>query len=144
CCGTTARTPAARPSPCSWQRATPSAAISCADGWAARRRLPPCLAPNRSPAWSTSRWRDPRAPSCPMPMIPRHRRTVAEQHPPTHHPEHPNTAHEHEHGLYEPAEFLDAPASEAIPEREVNLARRFLNVRTIGSIVFGVALLVLL
>jgi len=79
-----------------------------------------------------------------MPMIPRHRRTVAEQHPPTHHPEHPNTAHEHEHALYEPAEFLDAPASEAIPEREVNLARRFLNVRTIGSIVFGVALLVLL
>ena len=48
--------------------------------------------------------------------------------------------HEHGHSIYEPGEFLDAPASEPIPEREVSLARRFLNVRTIGSIVFGVAL----
>jgi glycosyltransferase 2 family protein len=61
-----------------------------------------------------------------------------------HHQEHPTAPHEHGHSLYEPGEFLDAPASEPIPEREVSLARRFLNVRTIGSIVFGVALLVLL
>ena len=61
-----------------------------------------------------------------------------------HHPEHPTSPHEHGHSIYEPGEFLDAPASEPIPEREVSLARRFLNVRTIGSIVFGVALLVLL
>jgi uncharacterized protein (TIRG00374 family) len=61
-----------------------------------------------------------------------------------HHVEHPRSPHEHGHSLYEPGEFLDAPASEPIPDREVSLARRFLNVRTIGSIVFGVALLVLL
>lgn len=61
-----------------------------------------------------------------------------------HHPEHPTSPHEHGHSLYEPGEFLDAPASEPIPEREVSLARRFLNVRTIGSIVFGLALLLLL
>src|SRR5207302_1996536 len=58
--------------------------------------------------------------------------------------EHPTSPHEHGHSFYEPGEFLDAPASEPIPEREVSLARRFLNFRTIGSIVFGVALLVLL
>jgi uncharacterized protein (TIRG00374 family) len=63
---------------------------------------------------------------------------------PMHHAEHPTSPHEHGHSIYEPGEFLDAPASEPIPEREVSLARRFLNVRTIGSIVFGVALLVLL
>ena len=63
---------------------------------------------------------------------------------PMHHPEHPTSPHEHAHSFYEPGEFLDAPASEPIPEREVSLARRFLNVRTIGSIIFGVALLVLL
>ncbi|MEX0625217.1 MAG: lysylphosphatidylglycerol synthase transmembrane domain-containing protein, partial [Chloroflexota bacterium] len=51
---------------------------------------------------------------------------------------------EHGHSLYEPGEFLGAPPEEAIPEREVSLARRFLNLRTIGSIVFGVAMLVLL
>jgi uncharacterized protein (TIRG00374 family) len=61
-----------------------------------------------------------------------------------HHPQHPTSPHEHGHSIYEPGEFLDAPASEPIPEREVSLARRFLNFRTIGSIVFGVALLVLL
>jgi uncharacterized protein (TIRG00374 family) len=58
--------------------------------------------------------------------------------------EHPGPAHEHRHSLYEPGEFLDAPPSEAIPEQEVSLARRFLNVRTIGSIVFAVAMLALL
>ena len=61
-----------------------------------------------------------------------------------HHQEHPTSPHEHGHSFYEPGEFLDAPASEPIPEREVSLARRFLNIRTIGSIVFGVAMLVLL
>jgi uncharacterized protein (TIRG00374 family) len=57
---------------------------------------------------------------------------------------HPSGSHEHGHSVYEPGEFLGAPPEEAIPEREVSLARRFLNLRTIGSIVFGVAMLVLL
>lgn len=60
---------------------------------------------------------------------------------PTHHPTGP---HEHGHSVYEPGEFLDAPPEEAIPEREVSLARRLLNVRTIGSIVFGLVLVFLL
>ena len=60
------------------------------------------------------------------------------------HHEHPTTPHEHGGSFYEPGEFLDAPASEAIPEPEVSLRRRFLNPRTIGSIVFGVVILVLL
>ena len=57
---------------------------------------------------------------------------------------HPLGPHEHGHSVYEPGEFLDAPAEELIPEREVSLARRFLNLRTIGSIIFGIAILVLL
>jgi glycosyltransferase 2 family protein len=57
---------------------------------------------------------------------------------------HPTGPHEHGHSVYEPAEFLDAPAEESIPDREVSLGRRFANVRTIGSIVFGVAILFLL
>lgn len=57
---------------------------------------------------------------------------------------HPTGEHEHGHSVYEPGEFLDAPSEESIPEREVSLARRFLNLRTIGSIVFGVAILALL
>jgi uncharacterized protein (TIRG00374 family) len=60
------------------------------------------------------------------------------------HPEHASAPHAHGHSIYEPGEFLDAPATETIPEREVSLESRFLNVRTIGSIVFGVALMVLL
>jgi uncharacterized protein (TIRG00374 family) len=59
-------------------------------------------------------------------------------------PPHPTQPHEHGHSIYEPGEFLDAAPSEQIPEREVSLARRFLNLRTIGSIVFGVAMLFLL
>lgn len=47
---------------------------------------------------------------------------------------------EHGHSVYEPAEFLGAPPEEQIPEREVSLARRLLNVRTIGSILFGLVL----
>ncbi|MEO6059226.1 MAG: lysylphosphatidylglycerol synthase transmembrane domain-containing protein [Candidatus Limnocylindria bacterium] len=39
---------------------------------------------------------------------------------------------------------MQEPMKETISEREVSLARRFLNVRTIGSIVFGVAILFLL
>ncbi len=53
-------------------------------------------------------------------------------------------AHSHEGGaLYEASEFLDAPADEPIPEREVSLARRVLNWRTIGSVIFAIVLLVL-
>jgi uncharacterized protein (TIRG00374 family) len=71
-------------------------------------------------------------------QLPHHR-------PEDRHPsEHPTGSHEHGHSVYEPGEFLDAPPEEAIPEREVSLARRFLNVRTIGSIVFGILILVLL
>ncbi|MEP7040596.1 MAG: lysylphosphatidylglycerol synthase transmembrane domain-containing protein [Chloroflexota bacterium] len=57
---------------------------------------------------------------------------------------HPSGAHEHGHSVYEPAEFLDAPPDEAIPEREVSLGRRLLNLRTIGSIAFGLVLVFLL
>jgi hypothetical protein len=46
--------------------------------------------------------------------------------------------------VYEATEFLGSPAGEAIPESEVSLTRRFLNVRTIGSLVFAVLLLFLL
>ncbi len=49
----------------------------------------------------------------------------------------------HGHSVYEPSEFLGAAASEAIPESEVSLAQRFLNVRTIGSLIFALVLLVL-
>ena len=51
---------------------------------------------------------------------------------------------EHGHSIYEPVEFLDAPAEEVIPEREVSLARRLLNVRTLGSIAFALVLVFLL
>ena len=54
------------------------------------------------------------------------------------HPPHPAGPHEHGHSVYEPGEFLGAAPEETIPEREVNLGRRFLNVRTIGSINVGV------
>lgn len=47
------------------------------------------------------------------------------------------------HSVYEPSEFLGAAPEEHIPESEVSLARRFLNVRTIGSLVFAVLLLFL-
>jgi uncharacterized protein (TIRG00374 family) len=43
------------------------------------------------------------------------------------------------------AEFLNPPTDEQpVAEREVSLARRLLNVRTIGSLVFAIALVVLL
>lgn len=46
--------------------------------------------------------------------------------------------------IYEPEEFLEADPDARIPEAEVSLAKRFLNVRTIASIVFAIVLLVLL
>jgi uncharacterized protein (TIRG00374 family) len=57
--------------------------------------------------------------------------------------QHPPGPHEHGHSVYEAREFLDAPAEEPIPEREVSLASRLLNWKTIASIVFAVVLLVL-
>ncbi len=59
-------------------------------------------------------------------------------------PREPHHEEPHGHSIYEAGEFLDAPPTEQIPEEEVSLGRRFLNVRTIGSIVFGVAILVFL
>lgn len=67
----------------------------------------------------------------------------SDSHPPNPHP-HPIGPHEHGHSVYEPGEFLDAPPEEAIPEQEVSLARRLFNLRTIGSIVFGLVLVFLL
>jgi hypothetical protein len=64
-------------------------------------------------------------------------------HDPGHDPEHPTGPHEHGHSVYEAGEFLDAPPGELIPEREVSLGRRFLNWRTLASIAFAIALLVL-
>jgi glycosyltransferase 2 family protein len=60
-------------------------------------------------------------------------------------PRHPAAgSHSHEgHAIYEATEFLDAPADEPIPEREVSLARRVLNWRTIASVIFAIVLLVL-
>ncbi|PZR62487.1 MAG: hypothetical protein DLM71_06665 [Chloroflexi bacterium] len=63
---------------------------------------------------------------------------------PTTNSPHPTGEHPHRHSIYEPEEFLDAPVSETIPERQVSLARRVLNLRTIGSIVFGIVLIYLL
>jgi uncharacterized protein (TIRG00374 family) len=58
--------------------------------------------------------------------------------------DHPAGPHEHGHSLYEAGEFLDASPEEAIPEQEVSLARRLLNLRTLGSIAFGLLLVFLL
>jgi glycosyltransferase 2 family protein len=61
------------------------------------------------------------------------------------HPQpHPTGPHEHGHSVYEPGEFLDAPPGEVIAESEVSLTRRLLNLRTIGSIIFGLVLVFLL
>lgn len=51
--------------------------------------------------------------------------------------------HVHEDRLYEAAEYLDASPDEQIPEREVSLARRVLNPKTIASVIFAVVLLAL-
>lgn len=58
--------------------------------------------------------------------------------------EHPPTPHTHGPSLYEPGEFLGAPPEETIDEREISLGRRLINLRTIGSIVFGLLLIFLL
>ena len=55
----------------------------------------------------------------------------------------PEADRPHGHSVYEPTDFLGTPASETIPESEVSLAQRFLNVRTIGSLVFALILLFL-
>ena len=49
----------------------------------------------------------------------------------------------HGHSVYEPSEFLGAEPTEVIPESEVSLAQRFLNVRTIGSLLFALLILFL-
>ena len=49
----------------------------------------------------------------------------------------------HEDAIYEAATYLDAPLDEPIPEREVSLTRRVLNWKTIGSVIFAIALLAL-
>jgi uncharacterized protein (TIRG00374 family) len=59
-------------------------------------------------------------------------------------PRHPHRPHQHHGGLYEPGEYVDAPPEEVVPVREVSLGRRLLNLRTIGSLVFAIVLLVLL
>jgi uncharacterized protein (TIRG00374 family) len=69
---------------------------------------------------------------------------TADSDPPQTHPEHPTGPHEHGHSYYEPGEFLDAPAEEAIEDAEVSLQRRLFNWRTIGSIVFALVLVFLL
>jgi uncharacterized protein (TIRG00374 family) len=51
--------------------------------------------------------------------------------------------HSHEGAVYEAGEYLDAPPDEPIPEREVSLARRVLNWKTIGSAIFAILLLAL-
>ena len=48
------------------------------------------------------------------------------------------------HRLYEATEYFEAPPDQPIPESEVSLTRRVLNLRTLGSIVFAAAMLFLL
>lgn len=62
----------------------------------------------------------------------------------THGQTHPAGPHKHGHSLYEPGEFLDAPPEEEIESREVSLRHRLLDVRTIGSLIFGLLLAFLL
>jgi hypothetical protein len=56
----------------------------------------------------------------------------------------PGAERPHRHSVYEATEFLGTPDSEPIPESEVSLAQRFLNARTIGSLLFALVLLFLL
>jgi uncharacterized protein (TIRG00374 family) len=49
-------------------------------------------------------------------------------------------ADERGHSIYEAGEFLDAPPDAVIPEQEVSLRARLLNLRTIGSIIFAALL----
>lgn len=50
---------------------------------------------------------------------------------------------QHDGSLYEPVEYLGAAPDEQIPEREVSLARRIGNPKTIASLVFAAVLLAL-
>jgi hypothetical protein len=61
-----------------------------------------------------------------------------------HQPEHPSGPHQHGHSVYEAGEFLDAPLDEPVPEREVSLRDRLLNLRTIGSFAFALLLVLFL
>ena len=61
-----------------------------------------------------------------------------------HSSEHPQGPHEHGHSVYEPCEFLDAPAEEVISDSEVALSRRFLNWRTLGALAFVLVMVFLL
>jgi len=61
-----------------------------------------------------------------------------------HSSEHPKGPHEHGHSVYEPGEFLDAPAEEVISDLEVALSRRFLNWRTLGALAFVLVMVFLL
>ena len=61
-----------------------------------------------------------------------------------HSSEHPQGPHEHGHSVYEPGEFLDAPAEEVISDSEVALSRRFLNWRTLGALAFVLVMVFLL
>ena len=59
-------------------------------------------------------------------------------------PRHPTSdQHDHQGALYEAVEYLDAPPDEPIPEREVSLARRILNWKTIASVIFAFVVLFL-
>ena len=59
-------------------------------------------------------------------------------------PRHPTSdEHDHEGAFYEAAEYLGAPPDEQIPEREVSLARRVLNWKTIASVIFAFVILYL-
>ncbi|HYN64624.1 MAG TPA: lysylphosphatidylglycerol synthase transmembrane domain-containing protein [Candidatus Limnocylindrales bacterium] len=58
--------------------------------------------------------------------------------------EHPTGPHEHGHSVYEPGEFLDAPADEVISEAEVSLSRRLLNWRTLAGLAFAMVMVFLL
>jgi hypothetical protein len=61
--------------------------------------------------------------------------------PPRHQPS--ALPHDHERAIYEAGEYLDAPVDEPIPEREVSLARRALNWKTIASVIFAFVVLFL-
>ena len=59
-------------------------------------------------------------------------------------PRHPaSDPHGHEGAIYEAGQYLDAPPDEPIPEREVSLARRVLNWKTIASVIFAFVILAL-
>jgi len=59
-------------------------------------------------------------------------------------PRHPTSdPHDHEGAFYEAVEYLDAPPDEPIPDREVSLARRVLNWKTIVSVIFAFVILYL-